>query len=225
MKARAFRREAISRLVAYSFLLLPALLGQGVAREGPALPELNELLKKVRDNLHSDRFLLRSYVFNETQEVVELDRKGRPKKTRTRVYEIFPSTVDELTYRRLISKDGELLEEKQLRKQDQEYNKKVSKYAKKAKAKDLLAKSEFEASEEEALRREEKVIHELFRLYHFEIRGREYLDGYSTFFQRIGDREPILKTYRLLRKARYSLSSVPSSFAPFWRARCRCPIR
>ena len=179
-------------------LLLPALLGQGTAPEEPPLPEVDELVEKVRDNLRSDRFLLRNYVFNEAQEVIELDKKERPKKTRTRVYEIFPSTVDELTYRRLISKDGEPLKEKELRKQDR-------KYAKKAREKGVWAQSEIEASEEEALRREEKAVEEMFRLYDFEIRGRENLDGHSTVAVDFAPRprfKPRVKEVKVLKKIR-----------------------
>ena len=162
------------------FLLFPALLGQRAAREEYPLPEVDLLLEKIRENLHSDRFLLRSYIYTETLEVIELDKKGQQKKTRTSIYEIFPSTVDDLTYRRLIFKDGKPLKEKELRKQDRKYDKKVRKHAERTKDKRLSAQSEFEVSEEEAIRREERVLNEVFRLYEFEIRGREYLDGHLT---------------------------------------------
>ena len=166
--------------VTFLFLLLPTLLGQRAAREEYPLPEVDVLLKKVRDNLHSDRFLLRNYIYTETLEVIELDKKGQQKKTRTSIYEIFPSTVDDLTYRRLISKNGKPLKEKELRKQDRKYDKKVRKYAERAKDEHRSDQSEFEASEQAAIRREKKILDEVFRLYDFEIQGREYLDGRPT---------------------------------------------
>lgn len=168
------------RVICLLLYLLPASLVQSSAWEDRSLPDVDELVEKIRDNLHSDRFLLRKYIYSETQEVIELDKKGRAKKTRIRIYEIFPSIVDELTYRRLISKDGEPLKEKELRKQDRKYEKRVRKYAEKAKNNGLPFDSEFEASEEELLRREEKAVDEVFRLYRFESQGREQLDGHAT---------------------------------------------
>ena len=81
-------------------------------------------------NLYSDRFLLGQYTYNETQEVIHLNKKGEPKKTKRSSYEVFPSTVEELIYRRLVSKDGKPVEAKELRKQDEKYKKKVRHYAK-----------------------------------------------------------------------------------------------
>ncbi len=162
------------------FFLFPALAGQTKADEDRPLPDLESLLKSIRRSLHSDRFLLRNYTYNQTEEVVELDKREQPKKTRTRVYEIFPSAVEGMTYRRLISKDGEPVPEKGLRKQDEKYDKQVRKYAKKARKKGLAAQTEMEAAEAELLRREREVLDETFRLYQFEIQERDRIDGHDT---------------------------------------------
>ncbi len=154
-------------------------------------------------NLHSDRFLLRQYTYNETQEVIELNKQGESQKTRVRSYEVFPSTVEELIYRRLISKDGKPVEQKELRKQDKKYNKRVQKYAKKGRKRGLQAGSEYEAGEAEALREEKQLIEEMLRLYRFEIHGREVLEGYSTLIVRFTPRPGFkskLKDIKILRK-------------------------
>ena len=160
--------------------LFPALMGQPEPEGDHPLPDLESLLERIRDNLHSDRFLLRHYTYNQTEEVVELDKKEQPKKTRTRIYEIFPSAVEGMTYRRLISKDGEPVQEKDLRKQDEKYNKRVRKYAKKARKKGVTAQTELEAAEAELLRREREVLDETFRLFQFEIQGRDRIDGHDS---------------------------------------------
>ena len=137
-------------------------------------------MEKVRENLHSDRFLLRQYTYNERQEVIQLNKKGEPQKTKVRSYEVFPSTVEQLIYRRLVSKDGKPVEEKELRKQDKKYNKTVQKYAKKGRKRGLQAGSEYEAGEAEALREEKALIDEMLRLYRFEIQGWELLEEHPT---------------------------------------------
>ena len=154
-------------------------------------------------NLHSDRFLLRQYTYNETQEVIELNKQGESQKTSVRSYEVFPSTVEELIYRRLISKDGKPVEQKELRKQDKKYNKRVQKYAKKGRKRGLQAGSEYGAGEAEALREEKQLIEEMLRLYRFEIQGREVLEGYSTLIVRFTPRPGFkskLKDIKILRK-------------------------
>ena len=167
------------------------------------LPQVEELVAKVRENLYSDRFLLRQYTYNETQEVIQLNKKGEPKKTKLRSYEVFPSTVEELIYRRLVSKDGKPVEEKELRKQDEKYKKKVRKYAKKGRKRGLLAGSEYEAGEAEALREEKALVEEMLRLYRFEIQGRELLERHPTLRVRFTPRPGFkskLKEIKILRK-------------------------
>ncbi len=160
--------------------LFSATLGQEAASPDSPFPTIEDLLEKVRENLHSDRFLLRRYTYNDSQKVIELNKKGEPQKTKVRSYEVFPSTVEELIYRRLVSKDGKPVKEKELRKQDKKYNKRVQKFVKKARKRGLQADSEYEAGEAEALREEQAVIDEVLRLYQFEIQGRKLLEEHPT---------------------------------------------
>ena len=178
------RRYRVSELRIFSvgfvlFLSLPCSVEACNEDEKP-LPGIDELLEKVRGNLRSDRYVLRNYTYNESQEIVELDKKGQPRKTKTRVFDIFPSTADEITYRRLVSKDGKRVEETRLRKQDREHAERVRKYARKARKRGVSVQSELEASEGEALRKEERALDQILQLYEFTIRGRESVDGHQT---------------------------------------------
>ena len=199
-------RLRLARWIAPSclgLLLFSAPLGQESSSLDVPFPTVEELAKKVRENLHSDRYLLRQYTYNESQEVIELNKKEEPQKTKVRSYEVFPSTVEELIYRRLVSKDGKPVEEKELRKQDKKYNKKVEKYARKARKRGFQAGSEYEAGEAEALREEQALIDEVLRLYQFEIQGRELLDKHPTlvvgFTPRQGFKSKI-KDIKILKK-------------------------
>ena len=170
------------KILSAGFLLCLCFSGSVEAcnEDEKPLPGIDELLDKVRGNLHSDRYLLRNYTYNETQQIVELDKKARPRKTETKVFEIFPSTAEEITYRRLVSKDGKPVEKKRLRKQDQAHAERVRKYARKAQKRGVSVESELEASEEEALRKEKRALDEVFQLYEFILRGRESVDGHPA---------------------------------------------
>lgn len=144
------------------------------------MPSVEELLTRIRDNLRSDRFLLRNYTYNEALEVQELDKHDKLKKTETKEFEVFPSTVDELHYRRLVKKDGKPVGEKKLREQDRKHQKKVAKAAKKARKRGVASDSEMEAGEEEALLKEQRSVEEVFRLFEFKVVGREDIDGRSA---------------------------------------------
>ena len=185
--------------------LFSGALGQETAVPPPSLPAVEELLQKVRENLHSNRFLLRQYTYNETQEIIQLNKKGEPQKTKVRSYEVFPSIVEELIYRRLISKNGKPVEEKELRKQEKKYDEKVQKYAKKGRKRGLQAGSEYEAGEAEALRKERDLIAEMLRLYHFKIQGRELLEVHTTLVVSFTPRPEFkskIKDIKVLQKVR-----------------------
>ncbi len=176
------RRYRVSHILSVGFLLslfLPCF-AEACGEDEKPLPGIDELLEKIRGNLRSDRYVLRNYTYNETQEIVESDKKGQPGKTETRVFEIFPSTADEITYRKLVSKDGKPVGEARLRKQDREHAERVRKYARKARKRGGAVQSELEASEGEALRKQERALDEVFQLYEFTIRGRESVEGHQT---------------------------------------------
>ena len=160
--------------------LFSGVWGQETTAPPRSLPAVEEMLENIRENLHSNRFLLSQYTYSERQELIQLNKKGEPQKTKVRNYEVFPAMVEDLIYRRLISKNGKPVKEKELRKQDKKYDKKAQKYAKKGRKRGLQAGSEYEAGEAETLRKEKELIDEMLRLYHFKIQGRELLEEHTT---------------------------------------------
>ncbi len=96
------------------------------------------------------------------------------------IYEVFSSTVQEITYRRLVSKNGKPLAEAKLRKQDREHAQHVRKYARKSPNRGLPSQSELEASKAQALQKQERALHELFQFYEFTIQGRDFVEGHQT---------------------------------------------
>jgi len=152
-------------------LILSWLLQIGAP--GPAgsrpLPPLDSFLQGIRSRLHSNRIVQSRYTYTERSISRQLDGDGNVKGTETRVYEVYPSLEEELTYRKLISKNDKPLTEEEIRKQDSAFDKKLREWGRK-----LERRKEKEA---EALKKEEAALDEAFRLYEITMTGRESMGG------------------------------------------------
>ena len=159
--------------------LLFVLFAQGMPVQDTAnpLPDSNTFVREVRSHLRSDRLLLSQYAYNLKQTEIEYDKKGRPKKTTVRVYEVYPSLDEGFTYERLISKDGVAVTPKELEKQDNAYDRKVKEHARKLQREGSTERDYRTAKEAEELRKEEAIIDEIFQMYDITMVGRENLDG------------------------------------------------
>jgi hypothetical protein len=148
-----------------------------VSADSKPLPELNSFVQDIRKNLHSDRILLSQYTYTEKITLRELDAKGGVKKTEARVYEVYPSIEEQMTYRKLISKNEIPLSAGQIRKNDNDFEKKRREWERK-----LVRETpaERQRRETEALEKEEAARGEAFRLYRISMIGREQLEGISV---------------------------------------------
>ncbi len=142
------------------------------------LPDRDSFLQEVRKNLRSDRLLLSQYTFTEQATIRTLERSGKVKEVEECVYEVYPSLDNELTYRKLISKNGKLLDSKELDKQDREYDKKYRKRHRKLEGLDDDERARASAREAEERRKEEQVLDELPNIYDIQMLGRETLMGH-----------------------------------------------
>ncbi len=165
-----------------AFLLLLCLIqATPAAQDGASpLPEQGEFLKGVRVHLRSDRLLLSQYTYTQKVTDRQFDKKGNLKKTSVRIFEVYPSLEEGLTYRRLISKDGKPLSEQELAKQDRAYDKKLKERARKLEREGTDEKARRLAKEAEERRKEDKAIDELFQLYRIALVGRERIEGQSA---------------------------------------------
>ena len=71
----------------------------------PWLPALAAFSQEVKKKLRSDRLLLSQYTFTVEEIVERIGKKGEIKKGEKKVYEVFPSLEEKMTYRRSISED------------------------------------------------------------------------------------------------------------------------
>jgi hypothetical protein len=141
------------------------------------LPELKPFLAELRKNLHSDGLLLSQYTYTEKRTVIRLDSNQKPQKTEVNVFEVTPGSPDRVGYRRQIVKDGKPLSQAELKKQDQEFQKRSQDEQRKISQR---SPAEREKARADRLRHEEMVLDDVFGTYKTEIVGREDLRGRSV---------------------------------------------
>jgi hypothetical protein len=161
---------------------MPGVFGgtmQQAAEEKP-LPAIDDFLKEVKGRLRSDRSLLSSYAYKETDVIKSLDGKGNAKSTRERIYDVYPSPEPKDTYRRLVVKDGKPVSQKEIREQDREHDKKLKELSRKLEGEGVSQRERRLAKEAEEKRKEEKAIDDLFRIYEIRMEGREWIDEHPV---------------------------------------------
>ena len=166
------RKLRLAMVASVSFVCGAAgLVAEGVPA---AITDTRAFLVEVREKLKSDELLLDQYTFTEEFRETRLDSQGAVKKTKTEIYEVYPSNMPGKTYRRLISRNGARLSEGELAEQDQKQEAKVDKRERRLAAEDAAARR---AREAEEARKERDVVDEIFRMDDIEVTGREIVDG------------------------------------------------
>ena len=204
-----FRSSAIScALVCVIGALLTPRGGFGqvpLPDMSPPLPDLNEFLARVKENLESDRLLLSQYTYNMQETRRDLDRGGSVKKTEVRLYEVYPSLDEDLNYQRLVSINGKRLDPKKLEEQDRKYSARVQERARKLAEEHKSDQEQRLAKVAEERQKEQETIEDLFRLYEFVLLGRESIENHPAILIRFTPKpeyKPQTKDGKILKKIR-----------------------
>jgi hypothetical protein len=171
--------------------------------ENQHLPELHAFLAKVKENLKSDWLLLSQYTFDMEESVRYLDKDGHVKKSEIRVFEVYPSLEEDMTYQRLISENGKPVDAKKLEEQDQKFSKKADSRARSLAKEHRSDQEQRLAKEAEESKKEREAIDDLFRIYEFALLRREIVDGHSGILIRFTPKpqyEPQTKDGKILKK-------------------------
>ena len=182
------------------------MLAAGAFAEEPPssapLPEIRPFLKEVRRHWRSDEELLAQYTFTEKLTEHRLDGKGQITKTKSEVYEVYPSFEPGQTYRKLVVRDGVPVPARQQEEQDRKQAAEAEKQARKLASEGPNSRQKREA---EWRRREEAIAAEVFEVYDISIVDRELFEGRSTILLRFEPRanvDPSSKTGKMLKKFR-----------------------
>jgi len=172
-------RIASGAILAALALTLPSPVLSAQDLEKP-LPDATVFLEGVRETLRSDRLLLADYTFTEKHTQTRLNSKGGVKKTKSEIFEVYPSSKLGKLYRRLIARDGRPLDPNELAAEDQRQEAKAEKQRLALESETSTERERRLAKEQEELRQEKEVIDELFRMDEINVVGRETVDGRNT---------------------------------------------
>jgi len=185
-------------------ILFLFFLGSPVSNESQNdLPDPDTFLRNVQDNLRSDRLLQSQYTFDMKQTNYEPDDNGDLQVKEVNEYEIYPYLDEELTYRRLVAKDGRPVDPEELEKQDLEHDKKLKKLEEKLEKEGIDFQTYQHRKEQEERRKEETIIEELPRMFEVTIAGRTVMDGRDAIivdFSPRPDYEPSDRQTKILAK-------------------------
>ena len=147
-------------MIPIAIILAFFLSDPAVAVSQDDLPDLDTFLRKILDNLRSDRLLQSRYTFNMKQSDIELDKEGNQKEVEVNEYEVYPFLDEEYTYRRHISKNGQPLSPEEIYKQDRKHDEKLQKRKKKLEKAGIDEYTQYLQKEQEERQREDQIINE-----------------------------------------------------------------
>lgn len=140
------------------------------------LPTAEEFFPAVRARLASNALLQRRYMFKERRTELKLNPFGHIGTGPVEVFQVFPSVEEEMTYRRLIERDGQPIPQDELADQDREYRERYNDWQRALEEETGDAREARARREAEARKREDEKAKELLNLFDFEIVRRERRD-------------------------------------------------
>ena len=157
-------------------LLIAALLAASVAlsaQDGP-LPDAAAFLAAARENMSRADRVDHLYRYTERRTDIHTNPFGRLGTGGVRVFEVYPSALRPLTYRRMIERDGMRVSAQELARQDSDYRTRVQRVLKEREAQ---AEREQQAAEQRARTRGQTRTDDIVNTLDFRVTGRETYQG------------------------------------------------
>src|SRR5262249_27227431 len=111
------------------------------------------------------------------QTLIQLDSKGTARTEEVNVFEVFPRSAERVGYRRRIVKDGVPLSPAELKKEDQQIEKRIQASER---SRIRTTEAERERNRRERLQKEEQIIDDALGVFEVEMSGRETINGRSA---------------------------------------------
>jgi hypothetical protein len=173
-------------------LVLTTAVGMSGSASGTVpLPDPDRFVAEVRQRLQEDEERQRGFMFLETRREQKLDGSGRPTEESVKVFESYPGLPGERRWRRLIEEDGTRVPPGELERQDRERRAHVE------------AQRANGGTGEAPKGRNEERIEDAFRVFRFELIGRERRDGHDALVFALRPRPDARPTTREGRVMRY----------------------
>jgi hypothetical protein len=183
-----------------------ALVGCAFVAVRPAaqapLPDQDTFLTQVRENLARSQQLSHEYAYKERRTDLHMNPFGRMGMGDTRLLQVYPSPNPQLTYRRLIERNGQPVSREELAQQDYAYRTKASQVRRRLARENANDRRERERDEALARQRAQMMIGDIVSVLRFDIAQREMRNGVPTvvvtFAARPGAR-PVTREGRVAR--------------------------
>lgn len=166
------------------------------------LPPADEFLAKARAHLASNALLQRRYRYKERQTDLRLNPFGRVGTGPIEVFQVFPAADDEMTYRRLVERDGHPIPAPELAKQDRDYTERYKRWQRDLAAEGISARDARVQRDAVMRRKEQAQARELLGLFDFALVRRETLRGEPAIVVRFTPRAGARASSREARVAR-----------------------
>jgi hypothetical protein len=144
------------------------------AQPAPALPDQEAFFAETRKRLASNDLVQSRYSFRERSTQLRLNPFGRNMGTGpVNVYEVYPHPAEELTYRRLIEREGRPVSAAELDEQDRAYRDKLRDWQDRLAREGMSSRIERLQKSAEAKKKDEAMAREAIDMFEFQIAGRE----------------------------------------------------
>ena len=143
----------------------------------------------MRKHLATDEERQSGYVYVERRTEQKVDSSGRQTSETVKTYEIYPGLPGQERYRRLIEENGQRVAADQLARQDRERKEDVDAYVKSQASESQRQKAARER--EQARRRTNAAIDDLFRIYDIRMIRREPIDGHVTILATLDPKDSV----------------------------------
>ena len=167
-------------LRALSLTLVAALSLAGAGQDGKPLPDRATFLEETRKRLASDEQLQAGYTFSERRIKLRRADDGTYVPEETRVFEVYPSAVPDLTYRRLLMTDGVPTPARELAAEDRRQMEKVRDYVSRVRGESNRDRRRRLDKDEDQLEKERAMIQDVVSVLVFDLVRRETLGGRSA---------------------------------------------
>ncbi len=167
-----------TRIVA---LLVSAVLAAPLAHaQDRPLPEAEPFLREVRKHLQRDEERQSGYMYVEHRRELKLDKSGSSTKESVKVIESYPGLPGEERWERVIVEDGKPVPAGELASKDREREKKAQAYVRRLEQEPEKVSRDRARDREKAVRENQKVVDEIFRVYDMRLVAREPIEGHDT---------------------------------------------
>jgi len=156
--------------------LSAVLLGVIVAQSG-SLPDASRFLGDVRENLARSQQLSHHYAYKERRADVHMNPFGRMGTGETRVTQVYPAPNPQLTYRRVIERNGQPVTADDLARQDTEYRARIEQVQRRLARENTEDRLERERDDALARRRAQMMVEDVVNMLQFKVLRREMRGG------------------------------------------------